>query len=184
MMDALKVKAKSSFELAYNSACSLIEMIKYTDAEQHLLTARRIGQETLMEDNWADDEIEIELAPITVQLAYVQQLLGHPHQEAMEAYLDVINKNLADDSSLAVAINNLIALRGSKDASDGLRKIYRLLEKADEAQGFQLARGLDIKLSSKQREAICPNSVILLLHPNKIDQARELVASLPKHVPR
>ncbi|KAF5177383.1 Signal recognition particle subunit srp72 [Thalictrum thalictroides] len=182
MMDALKVKATSSFELAFNNACSLIEKIKYTDAEQQLLTARRIGQESLMEENWADDEIETELAPITVQLAYVQQLLGHP-QEAMETYLDVINKNMADDPSLAVAINNLIALRGPKDASDGLRKIDRLKEKADEAQGFQLDRGLDMKLSTKQREAICSNRVLLLLHANKIDQARELVAALPNMFP-
>ena len=35
----------------------------------------RIGQETLMEDNLPDDEIEIELAPIAVQLAYVQQVI-------------------------------------------------------------------------------------------------------------
>lgn len=34
----------------------------------------RIGQEVLMEDNLADDEIEMELSPIAVQLAYVQQV--------------------------------------------------------------------------------------------------------------
>jgi len=28
-----------------------------------------------MDDNWADDEIESELAPIAVQLAYVQQVI-------------------------------------------------------------------------------------------------------------
>lgn len=41
MMDAHRIKASSSFELAYNTACSLIERNKYTDAEQLLLTARR-----------------------------------------------------------------------------------------------------------------------------------------------
>lgn len=34
----------------------------------------RIGQETLMDENLPDDKIEIELAPIAVQLAYVQQV--------------------------------------------------------------------------------------------------------------
>ena len=34
----------------------------------------RVGQETLMDDNLAEDDIEIELAPIAVQLAYVQQV--------------------------------------------------------------------------------------------------------------
>jgi signal recognition particle subunit SRP72 len=41
MMEANRIKASSSFELAYNTACSLIERNKYTDAEQLLLTARR-----------------------------------------------------------------------------------------------------------------------------------------------
>ncbi|XP_015894415.3 uncharacterized protein LOC107428395 [Ziziphus jujuba] len=177
MMDAFRVKATSSFELAYNTACSLIEKNKYTDAEQLLLSARRIGQETLLEDNIPDDEIEIELAPIAVQLAYVQQLLGHA-QEATEAYTDIIKRDLADESSLSVAVNNLIALRGSKDVSDSLRKLDKLKEK--DAQNFQLSHGLDLKLSPKQRETIYANRVLLLLHANRMDQARELVAALPE----
>ncbi|KAG7979909.1 hypothetical protein I3843_05G154300 [Carya illinoinensis] len=176
MLDTLRVKATSSFELAYNTACSLIERGMYTDAEQLLLSARRIGQETLLEDNLPDDEIEIELAPIAVQLAYVQQLLGHK-QEAIQAYTDIIKRDVSDESSLAVAVNNLIALKGSKDVSDSLRKLDRLKEK--DLQNFHLARGLDLKLSLKQREAIYANRVLLLLHANKLDQARELVAALP-----
>lgn len=41
LLDSLRVKATSSFELAYNTACSLIEGKKYTDAEQLLLSGRR-----------------------------------------------------------------------------------------------------------------------------------------------
>ncbi|CAL5338212.1 hypothetical protein CsSME_00021692 [Camellia sinensis var. sinensis] len=182
VMEALRVKATSSFELAYNTACSLIERKKYSDAEQLLLSARRIGQETLMEDNLADDDIEVELAPITVQLAHVQQLLGHT-QEAIEAYADIIKRNLADESSLAVASNNLVSLKGPKDVSDSLRKLDRLIEKGSGPQIFQLARGLDLKLSPKQREAIYANRALLLLHSNRTDQARELVAALPDMFP-
>lgn len=40
-VEALKDKAKTSFELAFNTACSLIERNMYTDAEQFLLLARR-----------------------------------------------------------------------------------------------------------------------------------------------
>ncbi|KAL6008051.1 hypothetical protein ACLOJK_033557 [Asimina triloba] len=182
MMDALKIKPSSSFELAYNTACSLIERKKYGDAEQLLLSARRIGQETLVEDDYADDEIESELAPIAVQLAYVRQSLGQP-QEAIEAYMDILNRNLADVSSLAVATNNLISLKGTKDVSDGLRKLDRLIEKGNGAQRFQLANGLEFKLSSRQKEAIYSNRLLLLLHANRIDQARELVAMLPDMFP-
>lgn len=41
VMDSLRVKPTSSFELAYNVACSLIEKNKHKDAEQLLLSARR-----------------------------------------------------------------------------------------------------------------------------------------------
>ncbi|XP_044491004.1 signal recognition particle subunit SRP72 [Mangifera indica] len=179
-LDGLRVKATSSFELAYNTGCSLVERNKYSDAEQLLLAARRIGQETLTDDNFAEDDIEIELAPIAVQLAYVQQLLGN-NQEAIGAYADIIKRNLADESSLAVAVNNLVALKGPKDVSDSLRKLDRIKEK--DTQNFQLARVLDLKLSSKQKEAIYANRVLLLLHANKMDQARELVATLPDLFP-
>lgn len=179
-LDSLRVKATSSFELAYNTACSLAEMNKYTEAEQLLLTARRIGQETLTDDNFAEDDIEIELAPIAVQLAYVQQLLGNT-QEALGAYTDIIKRNLVDESSFAVAVNNLIALKGPKDVNDSLKKLDRIKEK--DMSNFQLAHVLDLKLSPKQREAIYANRVLLLLHANKMDQARELVAALPDMFP-
>ena len=41
MLDAMRVKATSSFKLAYNTACSLIERSKYKDVEQLLLSAQR-----------------------------------------------------------------------------------------------------------------------------------------------
>ncbi|GAB2280578.1 hypothetical protein Dimus_015205 [Dionaea muscipula] len=176
VLDAFNVKATSTFELAFNTACSLVDMNKHKDAEQLLLSARRVGQETLMGENLADDEIEIELAPIAVQLAYVYQLLGQT-QEAMNGYLDIIRKNLPDEPSLAVAVNNLVVLKGPKDISDSLKKLDRFIEKGDHGQ-FQLARGLDSKFSAKQKEVIYANRALLLLHANRMDQARELVTAL------
>ncbi|ESQ28523.1 hypothetical protein EUTSA_v10018246mg [Eutrema salsugineum] len=175
-LESFRIKPTSSFELAFNTACSLIEKNNYADAEQLLLAARRIGQETLTDDGFADEDIENELAPISVQLAYVQQLIGK-NQESTSSYVDFIKRNLDDEPSLAVAVNNLIALKGSKDVSDGLRKLDRLKEK--DSQIFQLSQALDAKLSQKHKEAIYTNRVLLLLHANKIDQARELCAALP-----
>ncbi|KAL0700927.1 hypothetical protein Bca4012_057049 [Brassica carinata] len=174
-LESWKIKPTSSFELAFNTACSLIENNNYTDAEQLLLTARRIGQETLTDDGFADEDIENELGPISVQLAYVQQVLGQ-HQESTSSYVDIIKRNVVDESSLAVAVNNLIALKGSKDVSDGLRKLDRL--KDQDSQIFKLSQALDAKLSQKHKEAIYANHVLLLLHANKMDQARELCAAL------
>ena len=133
-----------------------------------------------MEDNLPDDEIESELAPLAVQLAYVQQLLGRK-QDAIEAYIDIIKRDMADESSIAVAVNNLVSLRGPKDVSDSLRKLDRLKDK--EAQNFRLASELDLKLPAKEKEAIYANRVLLLLHANKIDQGRELVSRLPDMFP-
>ncbi|EOA33342.1 hypothetical protein CARUB_v10020124mg [Capsella rubella] len=178
-LEGLKIKPTSSFELAYNTACSLIENNNYADAEQLLLTARRIGQETLTDD-FTDEDIEVELAPIIVQLAYVQQLLGQT-QESTNSYVDIIKRNLDDEPTLAVAVNNLIALKGSKDISDGLRKFDRLKEK--DSQIFQLSQALTAKLSQKNKEVIYANRVLLLLHANKMDQAREICAALPGMFP-
>ncbi|KAK1317132.1 hypothetical protein QJS10_CPA05g01909 [Acorus calamus] len=182
LMDALRVKASDSFELAYNIGCSLIEMGKFADAEQQLLSARRIGQEALMEEEFAEDEIESELAPVTVQLAYARQLLGHP-EEALEAYSEFINRNVANAPAHAVATNNLIALKGLKYVSDGLRKLERLMEKDGGSQQFQISGELNYRLSSRQKEALYCNRLLLLLHANRMDQARELVSSLQNMFP-
>lgn len=80
----------------------------------------------------------------------------------------MIKRDLADELSRAVAVNNLISLKGPKDVSDGLRKFDKLKEK--DVQNFQLARGLDLKLSANQIEAIYANRILLLLHANKMDQ--------------
>ena len=67
-----------------------------------------------------------------------------------------------------MAVNNLIALKGPKDISDGLRKLDKLKEK--DAPNFRLAHGLEPKISQKQRETIYANRLLLLLHANKMDQ--------------
>lgn len=79
---------------------------------------------------------------------------------------------MADESSIAVAVNNLISLKGPKDVSDSLKKFDRLKEK--ETQSFRLAHGLELKLSAKEREAIYANRVLLLLHANRLDQVFHL----------
>lgn len=59
----------------------IIHLLFETISTDHLFTECsgfcRVGQETLMEENLADDEIEIELAPISVQLGYVQQVIKY-----------------------------------------------------------------------------------------------------------
>ncbi|KAI5438710.1 hypothetical protein KIW84_024439 [Lathyrus oleraceus] len=57
------------------------------------------GQESLMEDNWPDEDVENELSPIAVHLGYVQQLLGRK-QDAIEAYVDMTKRDTAAEMAL------------------------------------------------------------------------------------
>lgn len=84
--------------------------------------------------------------------------------------MSIINRNLSDASSLAVATNNLISLRGTKDVSDSLRRLDRLIEKGTGARQFQLANSLDFKLSTRQKESLYANRLLLLLQANRLDQ--------------
>ncbi|CAO2167313.1 unnamed protein product [Urochloa humidicola] len=189
-MKALKVDLTTralrdarSFELTYNSACSLIENKKYSEAKEQLELAKRIGKEELMVEDYAEHDIEYELAPVSAQLAYVQQLQGQS-QEAMQTYVYMINTKtpdllpIADSSSLAVATTNLISLRGTKDTADSMKKLDQLIEKSTAPNRLQLIESLDFKLFPRQKEALYSARVLLLLHTNKIVQAHELVSAL------
>lgn len=64
--------------------------------EVDIILFSRIGQETLMEENLADDDIEIELAPIAVQLAYIQQVRW---QYYIHAFLVSLNSSAVVQSA-------------------------------------------------------------------------------------
>lgn len=183
-MKALKVDLTTralrdtrSFELAYNSACSLIENKKYSEAKEQLDLAKRIGKEELMVEDYGEADIEYELAPVSAQLAYVQQLQGQS-QEAMQTYVNMINGQSADLSSLAVATTNLISIKGTKDTADSLKKLDRLIGTTTAPNQLHLVENLDYKLSPWQKEALYSARVLLLLHANKTEQAHELVRGL------
>jgi signal recognition particle subunit SRP72 len=88
----------------------------------------------------------------------------------METYVNMTSKKSGDPSSLAVATTNLISLKGTKDAADGLRKLDRLVEKSTAPNQLQLIESLEFKLSPRQKEALYSARVLLLLHANKVDQ--------------
>ncbi|KAK8510950.1 hypothetical protein V6N12_036863 [Hibiscus sabdariffa] len=92
---------KNNLDASLKSCIQPIQKIK--DAKQLLLTARRIGLETLVEESLANDDIENEFASIVIQLAFFHHLI--------------------------VAVNNLIVVKCPKDISDSLRKPDQLKEK-------------------------------------------------------
>lgn len=178
LMESLKVSPRSSFELAYNAACALIEERSYPKAEELLLLARRLGQETLVEEEYTKEEIEDELAPISVQLAFVQQAQDRT-TEALEGYKKVLKQNLGDAPSMAVASNNAVVLKGNKELADSIRKFDSMFEKnASSNQAKLFVDNLEHKLSLRQKEAIAFNRALVLLLGNKLDQAKEFLPSL------
>eukprot|EP00250_Pteridium_aquilinum_P018954 c24238_g7_i1 orf=49-2124(-) len=178
LMESLKVSPRSSFELAYNAACALIEGRNYKKAEELLLLARRLGQEALVEEEYTKEEIEEELAPISVQLAFVQQAQDHA-TEALEAYNKLLKLKLGDAPSMAVACNNSIVLKANKELADSIRKLDNMFEKkTSPEQGLLFVDSLEHKLSVRQKEAIAFNRVLVLLLANKLDQVREFLPSL------
>ncbi|MCO5562108.1 hypothetical protein L7F22_015734 [Adiantum nelumboides] len=183
-MESLKVAPRSSFELAYNAACALIEMKNYSKAEELLLLARRLGQEALVEEEYTKEEVEDELAPISVQLAFVQQAQERS-VEALEAYNKLLKQKLGDAPSMAVACNNVVVLRGSKELADSIRKLDNLFEKkTSPEQGLDFVDTLEHKLSARQKEAIAFNRLLVLLLGNKLDQVRGLLPSLSEKFPK
>lgn len=57
--------------MAFNSACALLETGELEAAQERLLLAQRVGEETLIEEGLEEEELAKELVPITAQLAYV-----------------------------------------------------------------------------------------------------------------
>ncbi|GJP34687.1 hypothetical protein CLOM_g19098 [Closterium sp. NIES-68] len=193
MESQLRVAARDAFDVAYNSACALIEMRDFRAAEEMLLLARRVGQEVLIDEELSTQEIEDELAPITVQLAYTHQMLGR-RMEALESYVAFLKRKPADAPSAAVAVTNLLALRGARDVVDGLKRLDRVVavkesegkagkeggkgEGKGEGKGVEVVflENLETKLSRKQKAAVVLNRFLLLVAANRLDEAR---ASLP-----
>ena len=54
LMATLRVTPNSSFEMAYNAACALIEKSNFTEAQELLLLTRRIGKEMLIEEEYTE----------------------------------------------------------------------------------------------------------------------------------
>jgi signal recognition particle subunit SRP72 len=170
--DDVKENSTSTYELAYNSACILIAEEQYDEAEKLLETAKSICREALLEEDYAEVEIEEELSIIIVQLAYVKQLKGDTKQ-ANDLYQSVLKLKSADEVVSAIALNNVIAIRKENEIMDSSKK-YRTVS----------SPALNNKLTTAQKKSIEINGVLLSLYMNKypaaIEQANILMEKYPE----
>lgn len=158
---------EDTYELCYNSACSLVGKSQFTEAERKLRTSEKLCRDSLDED----DDIEEEIAIIKVQLAYCLQMQGKI-KEATAIYYDALKRKSDDPALVAVASNNVVAINKDQNLFDSKKKIRAAMSEACE-----------YKLTARQKKIIAINNCLLTLYTNQSDQCHQLVAKLIQAYP-
>ncbi|CAL5219381.1 g1203 [Coccomyxa viridis] len=188
VMEAMKISSKDSFEIGFNTACGLLAAGDYVKARSELEHAQRLGRETLLDEDLTDEQIEDELAPVTVQLAYASSQLGNP-AETLSTYEGMLSGGTEDEAVKAVATNNWVANSIASDAEGVTKKSAIELLKRFEAsfdrgnQGSRLKDSLTRRLSEQQQAALYSNYSLLLLAAGRLDAARDIVNTYEKRYP-
>ncbi|KAB0801509.1 hypothetical protein PPYR_05863 [Photinus pyralis] len=154
--DTVKLRS-DTYELCYNWACILIAQGRYSDAEKKLKVCEKLCRGSLEEDGASEDEIEIELALLKVQLAYVYQKRGQT-KEAYEMYTAALKLKLDDTALIAVASNNIVSINKGENVFDSKKKMKAAT-----------SEGLIHKLPANQRRQIALNNAILTYYTNNFD---------------
>ncbi|XP_058888047.1 signal recognition particle subunit SRP72-like [Acipenser ruthenus] len=163
---------ETSYELSYNSACTLIGQGRLPEAMKKLQEAEELCRQSLSEDSdMTEEDIDAELAVIHSQMAYVMQLQGRT-EDALQLYNQVIKLKPTDVGLLAVTANNIITINKDQNVFDSKKKVK--LTNAD---------GVEHKLAKKQLQAIDFNKALLAMYTNQADQCCKLAASLQSQNP-
>ncbi|BFZ60420.1 Signal recognition particle subunit SRP72 [Saitoella coloradoensis] len=152
------------YEAAYNSACIKIAQGEYAEANTLLEHAAR---ECEAMEGWAQADLDAELAPIWVQLAYVHQKLGQIPQ-AMELYKQVLEKGGLDSSVKAVARHNSVTIDEPRNPYLSARMV-----------AGTKAKDVASRLFAFQTQVITRNQAISELQAGKYKAARSLAARSP-----
>jgi len=162
--------ADESYELRYNSGCSMAAIGEYNEAEEELKQAETQAREFLAEEGEAEEDIEDEIAIIKVQLAYVLQMQGK-EKEAQALYNTVLKNKPNDIGLVAVASNNLLTINRDQNIFDSKKKL-----KATSAEG------LENKLTTSQRGQIARNQALLAMFTAQVDLCKQLVDQLDSKI--
>lgn len=158
---------EDTFELSYNSACSLVGRGQFVEAERKLRASEKLCRDSLDED----DDIEDETAIIRVQLAYCLQMQGKI-KEATTIYYDALKQKSSDPALVAVTSNNIVAINKDQNLFDSKKKIRAAMSEACEH-----------KLTARQKKTIAVNNCLLTLYTNQAEQCHQLVAKLIQTYP-
>lgn len=155
-----------TYELCYNWACSLIAREQYIEAEKSLRVCEKLCRDSLEEDGLSEEEIDIELALVRIQLAYVFQKQGRI-KEAQQLYTTALKLKIDDSALVAVASNNMVVINKDQNVFDSKKKMK-----------VATSEILVHKLPSKQRKWIALNHAILMYYTNQFEQCNRLCKSV------
>lgn len=93
------------------------------------------GRESLFGEELSENDIDLELLPVSIQLAYVNGVLGS-HQDAMDGYEAALDTKGIDQHQRAIVEQNIFADKSytmpdqpqKKVIEDGLKKVEKLLD--------------------------------------------------------
>eukprot|EP01025_Chloroclados_australasicus_P040463 TRINITY_DN4226_c1_g1_i2.p1 TRINITY_DN4226_c1_g1~~TRINITY_DN4226_c1_g1_i2.p1 ORF type:complete len:659 (-),score=77.45 TRINITY_DN4226_c1_g1_i2:176-2152(-) len=189
-ISSLGIDGANQYEVVYNNACGQLEQGNYLEAEQLLQKALRLGQETLLGDDWTQEETDVELATIRAQLAYVQYRQGQV-EEARENLVELLQlKGLDDQVVRYLAMNNLWVTSGNSQEKKGegigegkslLKQVQSIFENGSSFQRF--SSSLQSRLSQAQKMVLCCNIVILLMLANRKDDRVNLLNMIQAKYP-
>ncbi|XP_048826472.1 signal recognition particle subunit SRP72 [Brienomyrus brachyistius] len=161
-----------TYELCYNSACTLIGQGRLPEAMKKLRKAEELCRVSLSEDSdVTEEDIDLELAVIHSQMAYIMQLEGRT-EDALQLYNQVIKLKPSDVGLLAVTANNIITINKDQNVFDSKKKVK-----------LTNAEGVEHKLAKTQLQAIEFNKALLAMYTNQADQCRKLASSLQSQNP-
>ncbi|KAM8962309.1 signal recognition particle subunit SRP72 [Pelodytes ibericus] len=163
---------ETTYELCYNTACTLIGQGKLNEAMKKLREAEELCRQSISEDSdLTEEDIDAELAIIHGQMAYILQLQGCT-DDALQLYNQIIKLKPTDVGLLAVVANNIITINKDQNVFDSKKKVK-----------LANAEGVEHKLSKKQLQAIEFNKALLSMYTNQAEQCRKLAISLQSQNP-
>ncbi|GHP11323.1 hypothetical protein PPROV_001005100 [Pycnococcus provasolii] len=184
-----------SFELAFNLATARVAATpgvaaSANEAAGELQAARVLGASNL--EDLDNVELAVELAPVDVQLAYVDALAGRTASAAsrLEELLK-LSDSLDDDTVAVATINNVAAHLSLSSAASSNSSITAdaLLKRVDKLCAPRSATNLggapraNLRLTPVQDRALLFNRALLQHHTNKAQLARQSAAALCERFP-
>ena len=175
-LQALGLAPQDSMELAFNVGVALAGAGQLDDADFLLERALALGREDLAEQGLEEEDIEVELAAVEAERAWLLSLRGRG-EEAMAAYSQLLLKGGKNDATVqAVAANNLACLRGTLHVAESLKRLDKVvpLTKASAAPGGgKKGQGTGAANEERVPEALRPQvyagAALLCSHAKRYD---------------